>query len=269
MKRYLWVAIATIAVSAHASDNPFELQSNFGQIDKDQETILNDLKKIAEAKELAEEKIEDTIDDIPEKPTVEEETQKVAQTAPKEDTSDAIDGVTENAVSDDAIAQSLSAVVEDKPVEDTSMQKQKAKEEEERALKEAEKESQRRLDAMRAAALKASREEAAKRAAKAKEDAKKKEAALVAAREAERKEVEAYEKQRAEKLAKQQEAKAQKMMAQKTAMMQKREEVTKTTSTAMPAQKMNDIDVEKEKQEAKEAADRAYEEAVKEMSMEE
>jgi len=96
MKQYLWLGIAAIFVSAHASDNPFELKSNFGQLDQDQEVLLDDLKKMAEAKELA----EDAMDDIPEEISVEEAAETVASPEATE-----------------ALSESLTAVVEEEDTE--------------------------------------------------------------------------------------------------------------------------------------------------------
>ncbi len=324
MKQYLWLGIAAIFVSAHASDNPFELKSNFGQLDQDQELLLGDLKKMAEAKEHAEEKAE-----------------AVVATEPAE-----------------VISDSLSVAVEGEVPVNASNEVGKVKQQVQ-TLTEAEKASEEQLNTMRAAALATLREEAVKKEAakevkietavktnipknndaaqKARllEEVQKKEAELAAAKkevaekeaakkEAEKREVEAYEKQRAEKLAKQVEAevlerealaqkavKSKQQEAEKTADLAQRQQkeaeavatkakqdevekkvallkqkeaqtaaakvklikastskAVKATPSSSATPKVNDIDVEKEKIEAKKAADKAYEKAVKEMSKE-
>ena len=89
MKQYLWAGIAVLLVSAYASDNPFDLKENFGKLDKEQEVLLSELKRLAELKELAEEEAaaqESTVDEADEKkeattptPVIEESENKIAE----------------------------------------------------------------------------------------------------------------------------------------------------------------------------------------------
>jgi len=51
MKQYLWAGVAVLFVATHASDNPFDLKENFGKLDKEQEVLLSELKRLAEEKE--------------------------------------------------------------------------------------------------------------------------------------------------------------------------------------------------------------------------
>lgn len=300
MKQYLLAGVAVLLVSAHASDNPFDLKENFGKLDQDQEVLLGDLKKIAEAQELAEEQALDedvneevieTIADAPqEEAVIEVEVKEVKTVEP---------------VAEKRVVESLETVVEEIP----------------NASKD-------RLDAMRQRALDASKEESIsvkstvepekKETAKVNDEAKEKQALLEAVKqkeaelkqakqeqiqrieakkEAERREVEAYEKQRAEKLAKQKaeaeaaalekEAKAQKeakakQLIQEEANKKQALEAAKSAKLAQEKKKVapvtriagstkthvSDINVTREKIDAKLAADKAYEEAVKEMSQE-
>ena len=47
MRKYLWAGVAVLCVNTHASDNPFDLEENFGKLDQDQEVMLGELKKIS------------------------------------------------------------------------------------------------------------------------------------------------------------------------------------------------------------------------------
>jgi hypothetical protein len=66
MKHYLWASIALFFMYAQASDNPFDLQENFGKLDKEEEVLLSKLRKLSEEKELKSETIEDDIITTPE-----------------------------------------------------------------------------------------------------------------------------------------------------------------------------------------------------------
>jgi len=256
MKQYLLAGVAVLLVSVHASDNPFDLKENFGKLDQDQEMLLGDFKKIAEEEFVTEQVLKDR------------GTEKVA--AKKVE---AVSEVISKASEEDS---SISVARLD-------MMRQKA------------------LEASKQQAIgKALKEEAPKQ----KEDQLKQ---LEAKKEAERREVEAYEKQRAEKFAKQkateqaaalerealaqkeakekaqaaaktaQEANAAKVAQEKVAQKEaeskkasaKQVAVAQTTNEVKAKEVVtNDINVTREKIEAKLAADKAYEEAVKEMSQE-
>ena len=267
MKQYLWAGIAVLLVSAHASDNPFDLKENFGKLDKEQEVLLSELKRLAELKELAEEEA------VAQEPAVDKanENKKVIVPIP----------VLEE--SENKIAESLDTVIE-KPVASGDAQVAEVEKEaqEKQALLAAVKQKEAELQQIRAEELRK----------------------IEAKKDAERREVEAYEKQRAEKLArkeaeekealekealaqnvekakqsvqeevkKKQEIekvtieKSQKQEAQKQ--MPKKEEVTKAKQSEEDKKtSIVDINVTREKQEAKVVADQAYEDAIKEMSEE-
>ena len=55
MKQYLWVGVAALFMSAHASENPFDLKQNFSKIDQDEEVLLVELRRLGQIKALAEE----------------------------------------------------------------------------------------------------------------------------------------------------------------------------------------------------------------------
>ena len=46
MKRTILITTALFFVGAHASDNPFDLKENFGKLDKDQSSLLQELQKV-------------------------------------------------------------------------------------------------------------------------------------------------------------------------------------------------------------------------------
>jgi len=47
MKQHIWVGVMMVIMGVHASDNPFELQENFKELEESQKSLLSDLKKIA------------------------------------------------------------------------------------------------------------------------------------------------------------------------------------------------------------------------------
>ena len=280
MKQYLLAGVAVLFVSAHASDNPFELKENFGRLDQDQKMLLGDLKKIAEAQELAEEQALDE--------GVEEEDKEIVP----------------EAIVPEVVVESAA---EEKVVEIPKV--------EQKVNKVTEITTETKLDTMRQKALELSKQDfttkqevssakkiAAEKEAREKiallEAVKQKEAELkqlTAKKEAEKREVEAYEKQRAEKLSQQKEAQVaaaleKEAVAQKEAKATKKAQevakkkqiqqeaiVTKSVKekvvevpkveTASKAS-VNDNNVTRERIEAKITADKAYEDAVKEMSQE-
>jgi len=46
MKRTILITTALFFVAAHASDNPFDIKENFGKLDKDQTNLLQELQKV-------------------------------------------------------------------------------------------------------------------------------------------------------------------------------------------------------------------------------
>lgn len=287
MKKYILTGMALLVVSTTASENPFDLKENFGQLEQDQEVLLSELKKIAELKELAEEQ-----------ELAEEEARElasgVAETElPREDlpTVEIDDIVT----SSDTQSIDIPNQVEEENIQVISPQDTVVPSEE-------------KLNVMRQKSLEASRTEALQKAVQSKEAELKKakqEALQVAEakKEAEMREVEAYEKKRAERLARKV---AEAAAPEKEALVQKeakdlaaetakqaakvKETAFKQVSKAPTAKKqtvavknkidmgksedqtkstVKVIDVKREKEDAKIAADKAYEEAVKEMSQEE
>jgi len=266
MKQYLWAGIVVLLVSAHASDNPFDLKENFGKLDKEQEVLLSELKRLAELKEAAEEEVvqEPTIDEVNENkeivaptPVIEEGENEVAKSL------------------DTVIAEPVTVVNEQvTEVEKEAQEKQ--------VLLAAVKEKEAELQQLRAEEL---------RQVEAKKDV-------------ERREVEAYEKQRAEKLAQQEveetaalekEALAQNVVETKQSVQEEvkeKQELEKVTIEKSPKEEVQqelpkkeeatevkqseqdkktgivDINLTRENEEAKVTADQAYEDAVKEMNKE-
>ena len=269
MKRYLWTAVAVLFVNANASENPFALKENLLKIDNDQEMLLLELRKIAEAREDAElEADDDEMDaelekeaNAKEAPSRKGSTEgkaseidsaldaednemdaELAKEANAEANAKVAPGTQEYSEEQAALVNSIDDIVGDndkgeskelvattKVTEDMTQKEEALSNEAEKSAKlQAAEKAKREFEA----ALKVSQEKEAAAKAKLAEDA----------RETERREVAAYEKQRAEKLAKQAEADAKKK-----------------------AEQAADIDVEAEKKAAKEMADTGYKDAVKEM----
>ena len=226
MKKYILTGIALLLINATASENPFDLKENFALIEEDQEVLLSDLKKIAKIKESAE-------DEALEK---EEEPKPVAE---------------------EKSVPALPVIEIDDIVSP----------------------SDERLNKMREKALEKSKQEALKKAIEAKEkeleQAKEEERIAQAKKEAEKREVEAYEKKRAQRLAQKEAEKealdqkiAQEREKKEEALKQKK--LAKKTEVVEPEKKgVDHIDIAREKEEAKIAADKAYEDAVHKMSQEE
>lgn len=287
MKKYILTGMALLVVSTTASENPFDLKENFGQLEQDQEVLLSELKKIAELKELAEEQ------ELAEEEARELASGVIETELPREDlpTVEIDDIVT----SSDTQSIDIPNQVEEENIQVISPQDTVVPSEE-------------KLNVMRQKSLEASRTEALPKAVQSKEAELKKakqEASQVAEakKEAEMREVEAYEKKRAERLARKV---AEAAAPEKEALVQKeakdlaaetakqaakvKETAFKQVSKAPTAKKqtvavknkidmgksedqtkstVKVIDVKREKEDAKIAADKAYEEAVKEMSQEE
>lgn len=287
MKKYILTGMALLVVSTTASENPFDLKENFGQLEQDQEVLLSELKKIAELKELAEEQ------ELAEEEARELASGVIETELPREDlpTVEIDDIVT----SSDTQSIDIPNQVEEENIQVISPQDTVVPSEE-------------KLNVMRQKSLEASRTEALQKAVQSKEAELKKakqEALQVAEakKEAEMREVEAYEKKRAERLARKV---AEAAAPEKEALVQK-EAKDLAAETAKQAAKVKEtafkqvskvptakkqtvavknkidmgksedqtkstvkvIDVKREKEDAKIAADKAYEEAVKEMSQEE
>jgi len=269
MKKYILTGMAILVVSATASENPFDLKENFGQLEQDQEMLLSELRKISDLKELADEKAEKLDNDVAD---IE---------LPRED-------LPTGEIDD--IVSSSDAVPNDTPQQVEAENKQAVSPQESVIS------SEEKLNEMRQKALDASKEKALK------EEALRQEALQ---KEAEKREVEAYEKKRAERLARkaaeaavvEKEALAQKKLEEKALAEEAAKQVAKEKASvsrklakeseqkkqAMVTKKakidtekkkteeksdIKVVDVKREKEEAKIAADRAYEEAVKEMSQE-
>lgn len=255
MKRYLWTVVAVLFVNANALENPFALKENLLKIDRDQEMLLSELAKIAEAREVARVEVEET-----------ELVEKVKEIVPSDNTSvkmkdseeqynltnsidelvgddEKKDGVDSTTTSEGSAGDSQKEETVSSAIAAEALKIAIAKEEE--AAKKAafimaqEKEAQEKADKAKFAQAQAHKE--------ADEKAKLVEEAL----ETERREVLAYEKQRAEKLLKQAEVDTKKKVEAKSV-----EKIAVTVGS---------IDVKTEKITAKKIADAGYKDAVKEM----
>ncbi len=231
MKKYILAGIVLLGLSAVASENPFDLKANFGQLEQDEASLLSELRKISELKKSVREKAV-TIQEV----EAEKETIEIVV---KEVSSVMIDDIVTS--SDE---EELKKVAFENAKKDKEAKIQKAQEEAQRL-----------------------------------ESTKK---------EAEKREVEAYEKKRAQRLARkasaaallekdslaEKEAKAKALtQEEKTRKAKKSQEVLEKEVLEKEEVRelkisVNDIDVEKGREEAKVAADKAYEEAVKEMNQE-
>lgn len=291
MKKYLWAGIAVLFVSAHASENPFDLKENFGKLEQDQDVLLTELRKLAELKELEE--------DI-EEPEQAEEEALVEEDASPVSVNEVANSLTKMLEEDNEIAPS-SQLENTSGKSETTPQGNKAFMETLVGTQTDEIEKKQELKAE--IAKKETQLQNAKTALVKAEAEKKKQ--LEAKQEAERLEVEAYEKKRAEKLAleeqkkadkrQQEEAKKQKaanaakiqadkeakqkaekdMAMKKEASLKKAKEKVINTkavpvkvNTPKTVTSIDDINVTRDKIEARKNADMAYEAAVKEMSEE-
>ena len=235
MKQFLLIMVL-LGMGAHASSNPFDLQVNLQKIDQDQDILLTALKEMAEQKEaqVALEEEAPTPAKLIEDLVVEE----------KETSLDQSEG-------SDAVEESLP---EKKISEDVSQQNEVSLEE--KRLKKV-KAEQARIEQTR------------------KEQASAEQSRLAAIKaEEERLEVEAYEAQR---LVKQKEAE-EKIVADKVAMVKeaaekvaaekealKKEELLRVEKEKAPKHAIVDINITREALDAKEKADQAYLEAIREM----
>jgi len=274
MKKYILTGMALLVVSATASENPFDLKENFGQLEQDQELLLVELKKIADLKELAEEK-------------------KLAE----EEAREVVNSVVETELPrEDLPTSEIENIITSPDAKVDNLSKQAEGESKQAVMpKEVVVPSEENLNTMRQKALDASRTEAIKKETLDKEALEKealeqaiksRESELKKAKEeAEKREVEAYEKKRAERLARKAaeaaalEKEAKEIASSKvstaptvkkqTAVAVKKAKIDMEQSTDEEKSTVNDVDVAREKEDAKIAADKAYEEAVKGMSQEE
>ena len=254
MKKYIWVGVL-LCVSAYASNNPFELQENFGQLEHEQEGLFTDLKKIS-----------DTGDSLNE------------ETTTKEKEVPSLDKVSvEKNVADERLNEMRQKALEASKKEAEKKQQvvvpEVVKKEETAggvskdlvAQEVATYEKKREIKLDEAAALeKLAKEQKEAKEKKLAEEKQKEEAQklMKEQKEAKARRLAAEQKVKQETMAKE----AAKKKVQKVKMTNSLPKATKTK--ASQGVKISDIDIEKEKREAKEAADRAYEEAVKEMSEE-
>jgi len=288
MKQYLWIGIVVLLVSAHASDNPFDLKENFGKLDKEQEVLLSELKRLAELKEAAEEDAavqEAMVDEKKEvviaTPVIKESENKITESLDTviEEVSNAsssqLNTMRQNTLAEsDESEESFNAKISNSEnIKVTELGKEAQEKE---ALLAAVKQKEAELQQLRAEELRQ----------------------IEAKKDAERREVEAYEKQRAEKLARQkaEEASAlekealtqnaiiskqlvqeevkkedlKKVIVEKSQkLMPKKEEITEAKQREEDKKtSIVDINVTREKIEEKVAADKAYEDAIKEMNEE-
>ncbi len=275
MKRYLWTAVAVLFVNASASENPFALKENLLKIDRDQERLLSEFSKIAEAREDAElEADDDDIDaelekeaNAKEAPARKEKAEGKASVAVDAEL-DAEDAEMDAELVEEAkkhglplaelekeegqadLANSIDEIVGDYDKDEGKQSTAALEGIEDNTQKEEPvstaivDEAEKRASSEKAkkdfeAALKIAQEKEAQE--KADQEKVEQAQAQKEARKIERREVAAYEKQRAEKLAKQ------------------------TESDELEAEQGAGIDLEAEQKAAKEAADAGYKSAVKEM----
>ena len=292
MKQYLWAGVALLVVGAHASDNPFELKENFSKLDQDQSVLLDELKKLAELKELAEEAAldEEPIDKIVQ--SIQEEAVAPLEKENENKVIESLDEVIEepdtsaehrlNAMREKALAASKKAFeakvsnmevpkpeVEDGEngaeekqilldvVKEKEVELQKAKPEESQALNAKEEAEKREVEAYE--------KQRAEKLAQAKSEAEALEAEALAQKEARAKRLAKKETQKKQAEA---DAAAEKIAKEKAKTEKEHLQVTKTYKEDAKAINSVDINVTREKEEAKISADKAYEDAVKEMSQE-
>jgi hypothetical protein len=58
MKQYLWTGMVVLLVNSYASDNPFDLNEDFAKLDKERETLLSELKRSAKVQEVTEDEVD-------------------------------------------------------------------------------------------------------------------------------------------------------------------------------------------------------------------
>jgi len=289
MKIYLWVGIALLVVSAHASDNPFELKENFGKLDNDQAGMLDDLKKLGELKELAEAA---ALDEPIIKESVQNEVLSVEKKVNESQVSETLDAKIEedSNPSEDTLnvmrAQALekskkeflakATVIEDQKKEIPKLNKEVEDNVESVKKKEA---IQREVQAYERERLKklSEKNEEAESAALEKLALAQKEARAkrLAKRAAQKKleESDAKAENLVQELLKEDKKKIKKPKTKKPTIEKMKTDKTNIKRVGASKKedmktKFDDINVTREKLEAKLAADKAYEEAVKEMSQE-
>ena len=268
MKQYLLAGLAVLFVGAHASENPFDLEENLGKVEQEQTSMLADLQKLVDAKELAEEESDDDsdldADELEGDENEGEDETSIVEKTPVEKTplAEKEEKSTEAPVK--VVTETVVPTAPKKGLSETEVERAAllaAIKKTEDALKVAKEEQ--KISADKLAAQEVEKEKAAKAELVRQEESKKeatRKAAQAKAEEA--REVAAYEKQRAVKIAKEKEA-------AKVAVEQSKIEeieVVKTTETKQKTDAPSDINVTREYVEETEAADVIYADAVKEMS---
>jgi hypothetical protein len=167
MKRYAWMVVLIAAMGANASDNPFELNQNFQEIDKDQNLLLKELKRASAALEAEQEAQEDAEIDAEEeeaRTTEQKPSSTVTPTAPKVEKvvhtpSEKQTVVAKERISEEAQIKPLNKAA---PVEVVQVEKIKAEQAKIDAARDAQKKQRAQEEAKRqAAAEKAKKEKAA------------------------------------------------------------------------------------------------------------
>jgi len=284
MKQYLWTGIMVLLMSANASENPFELKENFGKLDNDEASILGQLKKVAERQELAEDAtLDDALEDEEEVISPSKEVDKVStdvnekKTETVENTS--VDSIRQKAM-EAAKKEHLEKEILLKKVEEKEAELKSAKAEEAKLAQAQEEAEKREVEAYEKKRVAKLAEEAkisaalekvalAQKEEKLKAKKLKKEKALLVQKEKE-KEKEATANLAKKKLLEvsktEEKAKQEKVKIEKVA--KKEEKIKVKNIVPHPITSVDDINVTREANEAKLAADKLYEEAVKEMSRE-
>lgn len=251
MKRYLWTAVAVLFVNANASENPFALKENLLKIDNDQEMLLSELRKLAEAREDAQLDAEDddiALEEDSKEDIVEDASAKMEDSQEQYNLTKSIDELMGEGTQEEEKTEVESAQ-EEEPVS-TAIVDEARKRAMEKAAQEAKKaeEAALKLAQEKAEKEKAVQAEVKAAQAQAQQEAESKAKLAQEAREAEKREVAAYEKQRAEKLA------------------QKAKENKKPyTAKQWEAEHGHGINLEAEQKAARATAEVSYENAVLEM----
>jgi len=273
MKRYLLAMMVLATMGANAESNPFDLQKNLQKIDQDQDVLLSALKEMADKKEEIEEMqipVEETVmpeaSNVVQEPSVAEVSTEVKAdrievaeeiNSPSTDTS-RVDAIREKLMAEEAkknevvLTEENQKNEESKKLEKQQIVLQKAEEERiEKVKAEQAKIEQERIE-------QAKREE--ERVAEIRTQRVEEEQAKLAAQKAEeeRLEVAAYE---AERLAKQQQE-------EKLALEAKAAEEMKQQAVEKAKHAVVDINITREALVAKQEADKAYSDAVREMDRE-
>lgn len=258
MKKYVFIGMVLLLVNGQASDNPFDLKENFGKLERDQERLLSGLKEIGARQELAQ-TLELNAKASKEVEAKEEIIELPRQELPVIEIGNIVTSSEEESQKEEA-RKTLEAKKEAEKREVEAYEKKRAKR---LAKKEAEAKILEEEALVEKKALAEKEALAEKKALAGKEALDKKEA--LAKKEAEEKvlasqKAEALKKQKLEKEAEIQEEKIKKIKTRQAS----QDKVIADTNTVSP----RDVNVTRDKEEAKIVADKAYEEAVREMSQE-